>query len=102
MIRDEGRFLKAKAQVLQQLGDIEDVVEDAEALVNALLDHGRTPAGTAEPGLDWPLVNECGQGFLLRRGQIWCAAWRLFVPRPLELIAAEGADPGRAGLLVYA
>jgi len=40
MIGDEGRFLKAKAQVLQQLGDVEDVVEDAEAVVNQLLDHG--------------------------------------------------------------
>jgi hypothetical protein len=31
---DEGRFLIAKAQVLEQLGDVEDVVEDAKALVN--------------------------------------------------------------------
>src|SRR5262249_11506123 len=31
MIGDKGRFLKAKAQVFQQLGDVEDVVEDAEA-----------------------------------------------------------------------
>src|SRR4051794_30902900 len=102
MIRDEGRFLKAQAQVLQQLGDIEDVVEDTETVVNQPLNHGRTPAGAAEPGLDWPLFNACGQCFLLRRGQFGWAAWRLFVRRALEPIAAEGADPGRDGLLVHA
>jgi hypothetical protein len=32
--------LRAEAQVLQQLGDVEDVIEDAEAVVNPLLDHG--------------------------------------------------------------
>jgi hypothetical protein len=60
MSGDKGRFLKAKAQVLQQLGDIEDVVEDPEAVVNSLLDHGRTPAGAAETGLV-ALVNERGE-----------------------------------------
>jgi DNA invertase Pin-like site-specific DNA recombinase len=30
-------------------------------LVNELLDHGRPPAGSAEPGLDWPLCNVCGR-----------------------------------------
>src|SRR5918994_1757185 len=34
MSRDEGGFLIAKAQVLQQLRDVEDIVEDAEAVVN--------------------------------------------------------------------
>jgi hypothetical protein len=60
MIGDESRFLTAKAQVLQQLRDVEDVVEDTEAVVNELLDHGRAPAGAAEPGLDWPFLKECG------------------------------------------
>ena len=69
MSGDTGGFLKAKAQVLQQLGDGEDVVEDAEAVVNQLLDHGRTPAGAAAPRLDRPLVKAGGESGLLRQGE---------------------------------
>jgi hypothetical protein len=58
MIGDEGRLLIAKAQVLEQLGNVEDVGEDAKAIVNQLLDHGRAPAGPAKASLQRPLVNE--------------------------------------------
>jgi hypothetical protein len=57
MIGDEGRLLIAKPQVLEQLGDVEDVVEDAEAVVNQLLEHGRSPAGTAKARWQRALVN---------------------------------------------
>src|SRR5262245_57670277 len=80
--RRQRRLLKAKAQVLEQLGDVEHIVVDPEALVNELLDHGRTPAGTAEPHLDRPLLDPGSEGDLLRWGQFgWAAcglrAWRV-------------------------
>ena len=59
----------------------------------------QAPLNPAVPG---PLLNECGQCCLLRRGQLRWAAWWLFVRCALEPIAAEGADPCRAGLLVHA
>ena len=74
MIGDESRFLEAKAQVLQQLRDVEDVVEDTEAVVYQRLDHGRAPAGAVEPGLDRPFLNECGYGLFVCRGQFGGAA----------------------------
>ena len=37
---DKGRFLQVKAEVLQQLGEVKDSVENAEAVGNQLLDHG--------------------------------------------------------------
>src|SRR5215510_1125190 len=102
MSGDKGRFLKAKAQGLQQLGDVEDVVEDAEAVVNQLLDHGRTPAGAAEPRLDWPFVNEGGEGGFLRWGEFGRASGGLLARCPLEAIATEHADPFDDGLLMHA
>ena len=62
---DQSRFLVAKAQVLQQLSDGEDVVEDAETVVNQLLDHGRAPAVTAQPGLTGP------SSMRVARGAFW-------------------------------
>jgi hypothetical protein len=82
MSGDKRRFLKAEAQVLQQLRDVEDIREDAKAIINHLLDHGRTPAGAAETGFAWPLLNELGQGFFLRWGQFGRAACRLVVGAP--------------------
>ena len=101
MSRDEGRFLKAKAQILQQLGDIENIIVDAEAVVNELLDHGRTPAGPAEPCLDRPLLNEGSQCLFLARSQLRGAACGLFVRHAVEPIAAERADPVDHGLLMH-
>src|SRR5215510_15083200 len=102
MIGDKGRFLKAKAQVLQQLGDVEDVVEDAEAVGNQLLDHGRTPAGTAEPRLDRPLIKEGGESGLLRRGEFGWAPCGLLARCTLEAIATEHPDPFDDGLRLHA
>src|SRR5215467_568549 len=102
MIGDKGRFLKAKAQVLQQLGYVEDVVEDAEAVGNQLLDHGRTPAGAAEPRLDRPLVNEGDESGLRRRGELGWAPCGLLARCTLEAIATEHADPFDDGLRLHA
>src|SRR5207244_1541338 len=101
MIGDKGRFLKAKTEILQQLRDVEDVVEDAEAVVNQLLDHGRAPAGAAEAGFDWPLINEGGEFGLLRRGEFGRTARGLLRWRAPQAIAAEHADPGGDGLRVH-
>src|SRR5262245_7487451 len=98
---DKGRFLKAEAQVLQQLSDVEDVVEDAEAVVNQLLDHGRTPAGAAEPRLARPLVNKRGEGSFLRWGEFGRAPWGLLARGTLEAITTKEADPCGDGLLVH-
>ena len=74
MSGDKRRFLKAEAQILQQLRDVKDIIEDAKAVINQLLDHGRTPAGAAEPGLAWAFLNELDQAFFLRWGQFgWTA-----------------------------
>src|SRR4029453_8018371 len=101
MIGDKGRFLIAKAEVLQQLGDVKDVVEDAEAVVDQLLDHGRTPAGTAETGFDRPLVQEGGEFGFLRRRELGRTTRRLLPRCARDAIAAEQADPGGDGLLVH-
>src|SRR5215475_8647376 len=89
MIGDEGRFLKAKAQVLQQLGDVEDVVEDAEAVINQLLDHGRAPAGTAKPRLARSFVNERGECGFLRRSELGRAPCGLLARGTLEAITTK-------------
>jgi hypothetical protein len=68
MSGDHGGFGKAQAPVLQQLGAGEDVVDAAEAVVNQLLEPGRTPAGAAAPRLDRPLVHEGGERGWRRRG----------------------------------
>src|SRR5215471_13215239 len=86
MVGDKGRFLKAKAQGLQHLGDGEDVGEDAEAVANQLLDHGRTPAGAAAPRLARPFVNEGGEGRFLRWGEFGRAPCGLLAWCPLEAI----------------
>src|SRR5262249_35219950 len=101
MIGDKGRFLKAKAQVLQQLGDVEDVVEDAEAVGNQLLDHGRAPAGTAEPRLARPFVNERGECGFLRWSEFGRAPCGLLARGTLEAITTKEADPCGDGLLVH-
>jgi hypothetical protein len=101
MSGDKGRFLIAKAQVLQQLGDVEDVVEEAEAVVNHLLDHGRRPAGTPETGLERSLVNQRRERLFLRRGPFGRAASGLFARRARDPIAVEHANPGHDGLLVH-
>jgi hypothetical protein len=54
---DERRFWIATAQVLEQLGHVEDVRADAKAVAYQLLHHRRAPAGAAKTRLDWPLVN---------------------------------------------
>src|SRR5262249_47350240 len=100
MIGDKSRFLKAKAQVLQQLGDVEDIVEDAEAVVNELLDHGRAPAGTTAPRLAGPFVNARGECGSLRRSELGRAPGGLLARSTLEAITTKEADPGSDGLLV--
>jgi len=102
MLGDDGRFVRAQAQVLQSLGDGEDVGEDAEALVNQLLDHGRAPAGTATTGLGRPFGKKGGEGGFRRRGQFGRAAREQLAWCPLEPIATERAHPGGDGLLVDA
>ena len=42
---DQHRFLLALAEVCEQLGDGEDIVQDAEAIINQLRNHGRAPVG---------------------------------------------------------
>jgi hypothetical protein len=62
MSQDKGRFLQAKASDFEQLGDREDMVEDAAAVLNQPLHQGRTPAGAAAHSLDWSLLKELGSG----------------------------------------
>src|SRR5262245_32421377 len=100
MCGDERRFLIAKAQVLEQLGNVEDIVEDAEAVADQLLNHGRAPAGAAKPRLERPLVNEGGEFGFLRRGQLGGAAGGLGSRCPFEAIVTEPVYPGGNGLLM--
>src|SRR5688572_30144204 len=102
MIGDERRFLIAEAQVFEQLGDVEDVVEDAEAVVNQLLNHGRAPAGPAETSRDWARLKQGGEHCFLRWGQFGRPAGGLVVWRALDPIAAQQADPAYNGLLMHA
>jgi hypothetical protein len=76
---DQGGLWKAKAHVLQQLGAGEDGGEDAEAVVNPRLEHGRTPAGAAAPHRDRPRVTAGGESGLRRRGE-----WGAYKGRLLE------------------
>ena len=98
--RDAGRFLRADAQVLQPLGDGADVGNDAEAVVNPLLDQGRAPAGTATTGVDRPRVKAGGAGGCLRRGARRRTARRLLTRRARAPRAAAHASPGGDGLFV--
>jgi hypothetical protein len=58
-------------------------------------------AGTAETGLDWPLLNPGHEGGLLRRGQFRRSTSRLAVGLALEPIATKYADPCGDGLLMH-
>jgi hypothetical protein len=102
MIGDAGRFLIAEAEVLEQLRNVEHMVVDPETLVNELLDHGRTPAGTPEPRLDWSLLNPRSESGFLRWGQFGWAAGGLRAGHGLEPIAAKRVEPCRDGLRVHA
>jgi hypothetical protein len=98
---DEGRLWLATAPVLQPLGDGEDGGEEAPAGVNHGLEHRRTPAGAAAPGLDRPLVKPRGTRRVWRRGQLGWAATGLWARHARDSIAAAHAPPGRDGLLVH-
>src|SRR5215475_746186 len=102
MIRDEGRFLIAEAQILEQLRHVEHIVVDSEALVHELLEQRRTPAGTTAPSFDRPIINETGEFGLLGRGAFGWAPWGLLARCTLEAVATEYADPCGNGLLVHA
>src|SRR5258708_859708 len=101
MSGDKRRFLIANAQVLEQLGQVEDMVEDAQAVVNQRLNHGRAPAGAAKARLPRPLINEGSEGGLVRRSQFGRAAGGLRARGPVDPSAAEPADPSDAGLLMH-
>src|SRR5262249_23201797 len=75
---------------------------DPAALINELLDHGRTPAGTTEPRLDWPRLDPRREGGFLRWSQFGWAACRLRAWRVLESRAAKRGEPCRDSLLVHA
>jgi hypothetical protein len=102
MSGDKRRFWGAQAEVLESWGDGEDGGDDAAAVVNHLLDHGRAPAGPAKPRLDRPLVQEGGEGGLRRRGQVGRAAGRLGARCTFDAIGTAPASPGGDGLLLYA
>ena len=55
-----GRFLITKPQVLQELGEVKDVVSDAELILNQALNQGRAPTVTLEPALGWPVIKALG------------------------------------------
>ena len=100
-IGDQGGFLIAEAKVVQPWGDVEDMVEDAAAVVNELLRHGCAPTSTAETGLDGPLLTPGHEGGLLRRGQCRRSPRRLVRWFALEPLATKAAAPCGDGRLVH-
>ena len=91
MIRDEGRFVKAQAEVFQQLGNREDVGEDAKTFVeiHCWIMGDRRP-GAAAPGLDGALLQCVWPAWLAGTGSASAGtAWRLFVRHAVQPITTR-------------
>lgn len=68
MIRDKSSFLKTEAEILQQLGNVEDAVADSEFLDHQVLNHGRTPTCAVETTESRSRFNQARQFLLPRLG----------------------------------
>ena len=70
MVADKGRFLPAKAEILQELRQIKDIVKDSEKVLDKLLNEGSAPGSGAETGGAGSRVKLAGQFLLLRFAQL--------------------------------
>src|SRR6266850_4413090 len=98
MIGDQGGFLVAIAELLEQLGDIEDVVIDPKALVEQRLNHWGTPARGGQTRLHWPLVQPFGQYMFLGFGPLGRPPGGLFPPQAFEASDQKPVHPLVHGL----
>src|SRR5262249_32352840 len=93
MVGDEAGLLPREAESPEQLRNVKGVGEDAKPFKDQLLNHRRAPASAVEAGLDRAFVDQLGEFFFLRPGQLTGTAGRLFTRRSLRTVAHKQPHP---------
>src|SRR4029453_9221818 len=101
MVGDKTGLLPREPKILEQLGNVKDIVMLAKTFKDQLLNHRGAPASASKSGLDWTILDHRGKLFFLRLGQLARTTSRLLTRRPFQAVAHKQSPPFGHSLDIY-